>query len=133
MNDFACGRDKMMKRMVMLPDGTACSWRLGREPGSWVKTLSLAGQEKEALKAGVKGRHDPDRYSRNVYGEGASECLIGETIRDIDRKKLFLVSKVYPHNAGREAIFKSCTESLKRLGTDYLDLYLLHWRGRTQS
>ena len=118
----------MMKRMVMLPDGTPVP-ALGQ--GTWFlgENLSLAGQEKEALKAGIKaGMILID--TAEMYGEGASECLIGETIRDIDRKKLFLVSKVYPHNAGREAIFKSCTESLKRLGTDYLDLYLLHWRGR---
>lgn len=117
-----------MKRMVMLPDGTPVP-ALGQ--GTWFlgENLSLAGQEKEALKAGIKaGMILID--TAEMYGEGASECLIGETIRDIDRKKLFLVSKVYPHNAGHEAIFKSCTESLKRLGTDYLDLYLLHWRGR---
>ena len=64
-----------------------------------------------------------------MYGSGRSEALIGEAIRGTDRASLYLVSKVYPHNAGRSNIFKRCEASLKRLGTDYLDLYLLHWRG----
>ena len=118
----------MMKRMVMLPDRTSVP-ALGQ--GTWFlgENLSLADQEKEALKAGIQaGMTLID--TAEMYGEGASERLIGETVRDMDRRKLFLVSKVYPHNAGYGAIVKSCTESLKRLGTDYLDLYLLHWRGR---
>ncbi len=64
-----------------------------------------------------------------MYGGGRSEALIGEAVRGTDRAALYLVSKVYPHNAGRANILKSCEASLKRLGTDYLDLYLLHWRG----
>ena len=64
-----------------------------------------------------------------MYGSGASERLIGKAIKGYDRDKLFLVSKVYPHNAGRNNIFNSCENSLKRLNVDYLDLYLLHWRG----
>lgn len=63
------------------------------------------------------------------YGLGRSEQLIGEAISSYDRAGLFLVSKVYPHNAGGRKLVKSCEDSLKRLGTDYLDLYLLHWRG----
>lgn len=64
-----------------------------------------------------------------MYGEGLSEQLVGEAIQPCDREKLFLVSKVYPWNAGRDHIFRSCENSLRRMGTDYLDLYLLHWRG----
>ncbi len=64
-----------------------------------------------------------------MYGGGRSESLIGEAIHSTARDSLFLVSKVYPHNAGRRNIFSACEASLKRLGTDYLDLYLLHWRG----
>ncbi|WP_131115636.1 aldo/keto reductase [Lichenihabitans psoromatis] len=63
-----------------------------------------------------------------MYGDGASEELVGAVIRDC-RDDVFLVSKVYPHNAGRRAMATSCEASLKRLGTDRLDLYLLHWRG----
>lgn len=64
-----------------------------------------------------------------MYGEGLSEKLIGEAIQGYDRSRLFLVSKVYPHNAGRAHIFQSVQRTLRHLQTDYLDLYLLHWRG----
>lgn len=64
-----------------------------------------------------------------MYGEGKSEQVVGEAIKGI-RDDVFLVSKVYPHNAGKDRLFSSCEQSLKRLGTDHLDLYLLHWRGR---
>ena len=63
-----------------------------------------------------------------MYGEGLSESLIGEAI-DGRRDEVFLVSKVYPHNASRRGIAAACERSLRRLGTDRLDLYLLHWRG----
>ena len=64
-----------------------------------------------------------------MYGEGRSEELIGEAIAG-RRDEAFLVSKVYPHNASRKAALAACERSLKRLRTDRLDLYLLHWRGR---
>ena len=63
-----------------------------------------------------------------MYGEGLSESLIGEAIAG-RRDEVFLVSKVYPHNASRRGIAAACERSLRRLGTDRLDLYLLHWRG----
>lgn len=64
-----------------------------------------------------------------MYGNGNSEKLIAESIKGFDREKLYLVSKVLPSNAGEKNIFKSCENSLKNLNVDYLDLYLLHWRG----
>ncbi len=63
-----------------------------------------------------------------MYGEGLSEQLIAEAIAG-RRDEAFLVSKVYPHNASRKGVATACERSLKRLGTDRLDLYLLHWRG----
>ena len=63
-----------------------------------------------------------------MYGEGASETLIGEAIAG-RRDEVFLVSKAYPQNASLARLPRSCEASLKRLGTDRLDLYLLHWRG----
>jgi len=63
-----------------------------------------------------------------MYGEGLSESLIGEAIAG-RRDEVFLVSKVYPHNASHEGVVAACERSLCRLGTDRLDLYLLHWRG----
>jgi diketogulonate reductase-like aldo/keto reductase len=63
-----------------------------------------------------------------MYGDGRSESLVGEAMRG-RRDEVFLVSKVYPHNASARAMRVSCEASLKRLGTDRLDLYLLHWPG----
>ena len=116
-----------MERYVTLPDGASVpaigqgTWFLGEQ-------RSRMEQEKEALTAGVKaGMTLID--TAEMYGSGKAESLIGRTIAGMDRSSLFLVSKVYPHNAGRKNIFKSCLASLERMGTDYLDLYLLHWRG----
>ncbi|MGH8718751.1 MAG: aldo/keto reductase [Burkholderiales bacterium] len=63
-----------------------------------------------------------------MYGEGQSEDLIGEAIEG-RRDEVFLVSKVYPHNASRRGAVAACERSLRRLKTERLDLYLLHWRG----
>src|SRR4026207_1996669 len=63
-----------------------------------------------------------------MYGEGRAEELIGEAIAG-RRNDVFLVSKVYPHNASRKEAVLACERSLRRLKTDRVDLYLLHWRG----
>ena len=63
-----------------------------------------------------------------MYGDGKSEEMIAEAIAG-RRDQVFLVSKVYPHNASRRGAIAACERSLKRLKTDRLDLYLLHWRG----
>ena len=97
------------------------TWFMGEKP-------ALEKDEIEALRAGVEhGMNLID--TAEMYGEGASEELVGEAIRPLEREKLFLVSKVYPHNAGGTRLARSCENSLKRLGVDCLDLYLLHWRG----
>jgi diketogulonate reductase-like aldo/keto reductase len=70
-----------------------------------------------------------------MYGEGGAEELVGKAIvqavraGDVEREELFVVSKAYPHNASRAGLPAACACSLERLGLDYLDLYLLHWRG----
>src|SRR3546814_2661730 len=63
-----------------------------------------------------------------MYGEGGAEESVADAIAG-RRDRVFLVSKVYPHNAGRAQVAAACERSLRRLGTDRLDLYLLHWRG----
>jgi len=63
-----------------------------------------------------------------MYGEGGAETVIAEAIAG-QRESVFLVSKVYPQNASRQGVIAACERSLQRLKTDYLDLYLLHWRG----
>lgn len=63
-----------------------------------------------------------------MYGDGKSEQIVGRAIADL-RDDVFLVSKVYPFNASAKGTIEACERSLKRLGTEHLDLYLLHWRG----
>jgi diketogulonate reductase-like aldo/keto reductase len=63
-----------------------------------------------------------------MYGEGGAEEVVSEVIAG-RRSEVYLVSKVYPHNASRRGAVAACDRSLRRLGTDYLDLYLIHWRG----
>lgn len=62
-----------------------------------------------------------------MYGEGKAEELVGQAIGGRKREEIFLVSKVLPSNASLEGTIRACKSSLKRLKTDYLDLYLLHW------
>jgi len=64
-----------------------------------------------------------------MYGEGGAEEVVGEAIKDRPRSEVFIVSKVYPHNASRRGAVEACKRSLRRLEVDYIDLYLLHWRG----
>jgi diketogulonate reductase-like aldo/keto reductase len=63
-----------------------------------------------------------------MYGDGGAEEMLAEALAG-RRDEIFLVSKVYPHNASRKGAIAACERSLKRLKTDRLDLYLLHWRG----
>lgn len=118
--------DANTAKRIKLPDGALVpvlgqgTWNMGENPADQTEEI-------EALRLGVElGLNLID--TAEMYGEGRSESMIGEAIRGI-RDRVFLVSKVYPHNAGRGSIAQSCEASLKRLGTDYLDLYLLHWRG----
>jgi diketogulonate reductase-like aldo/keto reductase len=120
-------RSRIEKRVVTLPDGTTVpcigqgTWHMGEKPQEKAKEI-------KALQLGIElGMKVID--TAEMYGNGASERLVGEAIKG-RRDDVFLVSKVYPHNAGLDKIFTACENSLKRLGTDYLDLYLLHWRGR---
>jgi diketogulonate reductase-like aldo/keto reductase len=70
-----------------------------------------------------------------MYGEGGAEEAVGQAVAealragDVRREELFIVSKVYPHNASRKGTPAACARSLARLGLDHVDLYLLHWRG----
>ncbi|MDK2962698.1 MAG: hypothetical protein PWQ29_92 [Verrucomicrobiota bacterium] len=87
----------------------------------------LRRQEIAALRCGVDlGMTLID--TAEMYGNGRSESLVGDAVDGI-REKVFLVSKVYPHHASGTGLMRSCEASLRRLRTDRLDLYLLHWRG----
>lgn len=112
---------------LQLNDGTLIprlglgTWHLGEGQRS-------EGEEIVALQAGIDaGISLID--TAEMYGDGGAEKLVGRAIRSYNRENLFLVSKVYPHHAGHQKIFKACDDSLRRMGTNYMDLYLLHWKG----
>lgn len=113
-------------RNFRLPSGQAIpvlglgTWRMGEDKRQ-------RQSEIDALRHGL----DLDISlidTAEMYGEGRAEEVVAEAIAD-RREEVFLVSKVYPHNASRRGAIAACERSLKRLKTDYLDLYLLHWRG----
>lgn len=80
----------------------------------------------EALRAGIElGMTHID--TAEMYGNGRAEELVADAIRDC-RERVFLVGKVLPSNASYRGTLRACQQSLRRLNTDYLDLYLLHWR-----
>jgi diketogulonate reductase-like aldo/keto reductase len=115
-----------MSLKVALPSGETVP-ALGQGTWQMAETVSRRKQEIEALRLGVElGMTLVD--TAEMYGEGASEELVAEAIVG-ERDRLFLVSKVYPHNASRQGVVQACERSLRRLKTDRLDLYLLHWRG----
>jgi diketogulonate reductase-like aldo/keto reductase len=113
-------------RMTKLPSGEKVpvlgqgTWHMGEDP-------KKRAHEIAALRLGIKyGMTLID--TAEMYGDGAAEELIGEAIEG-RRKEVFLVSKVLPQHATRIGTIDACERSLLRLGTDHLDLYLLHWRG----
>jgi diketogulonate reductase-like aldo/keto reductase len=116
-------------KTVQFPDGTKVP-AIGQ--GSWCLGESAATRKQEirALQLGIDlGMTLID--TAEMYADGGAEEVIGEAIAG-QRQKVFLVSKVYPHNAGLKSAAQACEQSLQRLKTDYLDLYLLHWRGNIQ-
>ena len=116
-----------MMRTLQFKDGTAVPV-IGQ--GTWHMGEKSAERKNEvaALRLGIElGMTLID--TAEMYGEGGAEEVVGEAIRG-DRERVFLVSKVYPHNASRSGVPEACERSLRRLGTDCIDLYLLHWRGQ---
>jgi diketogulonate reductase-like aldo/keto reductase len=113
-------------RAVSLPNGTTVpalgmgTWYLGEQPARQATQLA-------ALRTGIeKGLTLID--TAEMYGDGAAEELVGRAVAG-RRDGVFLVSKVLPGNATRRGTAAACRGSLRRLGTDHLDMYLLHWRG----
>lgn len=96
--------------------------------GTWYLGEGRAPRDQEiaALRAGVEaGMTLVD--TAEMYGDGAAEKLVAEALGSV-RDELFIVDKVLPSHASREGIIGACQGSLERLGTDHIDLYLLHWR-----
>ena len=113
-------------RKIALPDGQHVpalgqgTWLMGEDPTD-------AATETKALLAGIDlGMTLID--TAEIYGDGSTETFLGKALAG-RRDAVFLVSKAYPRNASRARLAKACESSLERLGTDHLDLYLLHWMG----
>jgi diketogulonate reductase-like aldo/keto reductase len=105
------------ERLPALGQGT---WHMGED-------RRRAADEAAALRLGIElGMTLID--TAEMYGSGGAEEMIARAAQGI-RDSLFIVSKVYPHNASRTGVVAACERSLKRLATDRIDLYLLHWRG----
>ncbi|WEX76275.1 aldo/keto reductase [Sinorhizobium numidicum] len=111
---------------ITFPDGRKIpalgqgTWRMG-------ENRTKAAEEVRSLQSGLDlGMTLID--TAEMYGSGASERIVGEAIKG-RRDEAFVVSKVLPSNASRSGTIAACERSLKNLGTDDLDLYLLHWRG----
>lgn len=101
----------------------------GLGQGTWYmgENREKRAEEIRALQAGIDlGLKIID--TAEMYGNGLSEKLVGEAIEG-RRNDVFLISKVLPNNASRKGTKTACERSLKRLGTDTIDLYLLHWQG----
>jgi diketogulonate reductase-like aldo/keto reductase len=113
--------------LVEFPDGTRVpalgqgTWTMGENPGR-------AAREVDALVAGIElGMTLID--TAEMYADGEAERIVARAVAG-RRERVFIVSKAYPQNAGRKSLAAACERSLRRLATDRLDLYLLHWRGR---
>jgi len=119
-----------MTRMVALPDGTPDGTRvpaLGQGTWHMGERGGAAQAEVAALRLGIDlGLTLID--TAEMYGNGGAEEIVAQAIAG-QRDKIFLVSKVYPQNASRAGVPAACERSLKRLKTERIDLYLLHWRG----
>jgi diketogulonate reductase-like aldo/keto reductase len=113
-------------RSCKLPSGTEMpvfgigTWRMGESARARAAELDAI---RHALDLGY-----PMIDTAEMYGEGAAEEIVGEALAG-RAERPFIVSKVYPHNASRNGTIAACERSLKRLGIERIDLYLLHWRG----
>ena len=115
-------------KTLRLPDGTRVP-ALGQ--GTWRMGESKRGRDSEvaALRVGIElGMTLID--TAEMYGDGGAERVVADAIEG-QRERVFVVTKVYPHNASRSRLPKACERSLERLRIDAIDLYLLHWREKT--
>jgi diketogulonate reductase-like aldo/keto reductase len=113
-------------KTVQLPDCERVS-ALGQGTWGMGETKRAHSDEVAALRLGIDlGMTLID--TAEMYGDGGAEEVVADAI-DGQRERIFVVTKVYPHNASRTKLPKACERSLKRLRLDAIDLYLLHWRG----
>ena len=114
-----------MKR-ITLPSGETVA-ALGQGTWRFAEDPKLRQDEIASLRRGIdRGLNLID--TAEMYGEGRAETLVGEAIQG-RRDEVFIVSKVYPHNASHRAMQTACNNSLQRMRIETIDLYLLHWAG----
>ncbi len=118
---------------VRFPDGHTCpalglgTWRMGETARARPTEVAAV---RRALEIGYRVIDTAE-----MYGEGGAEEVVGQALAEatragtVAREEVFVVSKVYPHNASRIGVRTACERSRRRLGLDRIDLYLLHWRG----
>lgn len=118
---------------IRLPDGTSLAsiglgtWRLGESPGQRDRDIAAV---RDAIDLGYRVIDTAE-----MYGEGGAEEVVGAAVeasvrsRGVGREELFIVSKIYPHNASRRGVQSAVDRSRRRLKIDRIDLYLLHWPG----
>ncbi len=131
--DALLQRGAKTMKTITLPSGESApalclgTWRIGEARGS--RQREIAGV-RLALELGYRAID-----SAEMYGEGGAEEVVGTALAEalragtVGRDEVFVVSKVYPHNASRDGTVAACERSLQRLRLDHIDLYLLHWRG----
>jgi len=113
-------------RSMLLPSGEKIA-ALGQGTWHFAENPARRAEEVASIRLGVDlGMTVID--TAEMYGDGAAEALVGEAIAG-RRSEVFLVDKVLPHHADRVGTVRACQASLGRLGVDYIDLYLMHWRG----
>jgi diketogulonate reductase-like aldo/keto reductase len=113
-------------RTISFPDGPAVP-ALGQGTWNMGENRARRDAEADALRLGIElGMTLID--TAEMYGDGATEEFLGAALAGL-RERVFLVSKVYPQNAGGKKLQRACEDSLRRLKTDHIDLYLLHWMG----
>lgn len=117
-------------RTLKLPGGESVpilglgTWYMGESASQFEREVAAV---RHALARGIRLIDTAE-----MYGNGGAEKVVGAAMKaakDVARKDIFVVSKVLPSHAHYDGTIKACEASLKRLGTDYIDLYLLHWRG----
>jgi diketogulonate reductase-like aldo/keto reductase len=118
--------------LLRLPSGQTMpalglgTWRMGESRTAQAAELAAL---QRALELGYRAFDTAE-----MYADGAAESLLGDALSlalrgSLSREQLFVISKVYPHNASERGVLAACEHSLRRLRLEYIDLYLLHWRG----
>jgi diketogulonate reductase-like aldo/keto reductase len=115
-------------KTISFPDGETApalglgTWRMGERAAERAREVAAISH---AIDVGYRLIDTAE-----MYGEGGAEEAVGAALAQHARRDdVFIVSKVYPHNASRKGTIAACERSLKRLGREQIDLYLLHWRG----